>query len=75
MITIQSNRLIIDLEHPEPKEYLKDLQDALFVALRLISADAANDSPLYVGREFCDASFAMLDLLQSIIVDTRIVRE
>ncbi len=67
MITIQLNHLIIDLEHPEPEELLKDLQNALFASLRLLSADATSDASLLVGRELCDASFAMIELLQTIV--------
>lgn len=74
MITIQSNRLIIDIEHPDPEELLKDLQDSLLSALRLLGTDAGTDVPMLAGKEFSNASFAMIELLQAIIIYNRTVQ-
>ena len=66
MITIKKKRLIIELPHSDPKEFLKDLQQAMFTGLRVIHSDAARDAPALDGQELCDAATPMLELLQAI---------
>ncbi len=66
MFTIKKKKLIIELRHPDPEEFAKDLQHALFTGLRVIHADAARNVPALDGRELCDAATPMLELLQAI---------
>lgn len=67
MVTLKKKRLIIELRHPAPDAFVKDLQEALLTGLRVISADAARDVPALDGRELNDAAAPMIELLQAII--------
>jgi hypothetical protein len=71
MVTVDSKRLIIELQHPAPDEFLLDLREALFTGLRTLCADAARDVPALEGRELCNAAIPMLEVLQAIIPNTR----
>jgi hypothetical protein len=67
MFTIKKKKLIIELKHSDPEEFVKDLQAAMFTGLRVLNADAARDVPALEGGEMCDAATPMLELLQAII--------
>jgi hypothetical protein len=67
MITTQNKTLLIELQHPVPKEYAADLQQALCCALRVLHTDAARDVPALDGQELCNAANPITFLLQNII--------
>jgi hypothetical protein len=68
MITVKKRKLLIELQHPVPKEYAADLQQALCTALRVLHTDAARDVPSLDGQELCNAANPITFLLQNIIV-------
>src|SRR5574337_365094 len=66
MVTIKKRKLVIELPHTSPKDFLQDLQLALNTAVRVLVADAARDVPALDPNDMCDAATPMLRLLQSL---------
>jgi hypothetical protein len=69
MIHFSETQPIIALEHPCPKELLKDLQESL---VRILQAQYIN--PLDPGEDLCFANYTVMDLLLQLLNDKDGVR-
>jgi hypothetical protein len=64
MIHFSETQLIIALEHPCPKELLKDLRESL---VRVLQAQYIN--PLDTDDSLCFANYTIMDLLLRLLND------
>lgn len=60
MITTKKNKLIIEINHPCPDEFNKDLKEALIGAMQFQSQDFENPKVLYF------INFTLLELLKNL---------
>ena len=62
MVTIENEKLIIEIEHSFPNEFADDLKQAIIEALQSRELNELTDL-----REFQDTNFTLLELLKSIV--------
>ncbi|HXB39048.1 MAG TPA: hypothetical protein VNZ49_00815 [Bacteroidia bacterium] len=60
MITTKKNKLIIEIKHPCPEEFGKDLKEALIGAMQFQTQDFENPKGLYF------INFTLLELLKNL---------
>lgn len=60
MITIQKDKLIIEIKHPSPEDFHKDLKEALIGAMQYQTQDFENLKELY------QINFTLLELLKNL---------
>lgn len=60
MITIKENRLIIEVKHGCPDDFVKDLKEALIGAMQYQSQDFENREELYF------INYTLLELLKNL---------
>ena len=60
MITTKKNKLTIEISHPCPEDFCKDLKEALIGAMQFQSQDFENREVLY------NINFTLLELLKNL---------
>lgn len=60
MIKMHENKLIIEIKHPSPDEFAKDLKEALIGAMQFQTQDFENPQTLHF------INFTLLELLKNL---------
>jgi hypothetical protein len=60
MIRVEENKLVIEISHPSPEEFKKDLKDALIISMQNQHSDGIDP------EELSATNYALLELLKNI---------